>query len=53
MGSVSNIGLSAKKAEEYGSHGTTFIVPGDGTIRVVDAQNEKVIFEHQVFFLFL
>ncbi len=34
MGSVSNIGLMAQKAEEYGSHDKTFEFPGDGTIVV-------------------
>ncbi len=37
MGSVSNVGLMAQKAEEYGSHDKTFEAPGAGTIRVVDA----------------
>ena len=36
MGSVSNVGLMAQKAEEYGSHPTTFEIPADGTVRVVD-----------------
>ena len=36
MGSVSNVGLMAKKAEEYGSHDKTFEAPGNGTIRLVD-----------------
>lgn len=36
MGSVSNVGLMAKKAEEYGSHDKTFEAPGNGTIRVMD-----------------
>jgi isocitrate dehydrogenase len=36
MGDVSNVGLMAKKAEEYGSHDKTFTAPGHGTIRVVD-----------------
>ena len=35
LGSVSNVGLMAQKAEEYGSHDKTFIAPGNGTIRVV------------------
>ena len=39
MGSVSNVGLMARKAEEYGSHDKTFFAPGAGTIRVVDAAN--------------
>ncbi len=37
MGSVANVGLMAKKAEEYGSHDKTFEVPSDGVVRVVDA----------------
>jgi isocitrate dehydrogenase len=37
MGSVSNVGLMAQQAEEYGSHDKTFEAPGHGTIRVVDA----------------
>lgn len=37
MGSVSNVGLMARKAEEYGSHDKTFMAPGAGTIRVVDS----------------
>jgi len=36
MGNVSNVGLMAKKAEEYGSHDKTFVAPARGTIRVVD-----------------
>ena len=36
MGSVSNVGLMAKKAEEYGSHDKTFLAPAAGTIRVVE-----------------
>jgi isocitrate dehydrogenase len=35
MGSVSNVGLMAQKAEEYGSHDKTFVAPGNGTIRIV------------------
>ena len=37
MGSVTNVGLMARKAEEYGSHDKTFTAPAAGTIRVVDA----------------
>ena len=37
MGSVSNVGLMAQKAEEYGSHDKTFVASGNGTIRIVDA----------------
>lgn len=47
MGSVPNVGLMAQKAEEYGSHPTTFEIPADGTVRVVDA-NGKVLMEHEV-----
>ncbi len=47
MGSVSNVGLMAQKAEEYGSHDKTFEVPADGTMRVVDASGEPLI-EHAV-----
>ena len=36
MGSVSNVGLMAQKAEEYGSHDKTFMAPAAGTIQVVD-----------------
>jgi isocitrate dehydrogenase len=36
MGTVPNVGLMAKKAEEYGSHDKTFEAPGNGTIRLLD-----------------
>jgi len=36
MGNVSNVGLMAKKAEEYGSHDKTYEAQAAGTIRVVD-----------------
>ncbi|MEE2895096.1 MAG: NADP-dependent isocitrate dehydrogenase, partial [Planctomycetota bacterium] len=47
MGSVPNVGLMAKKAEEYGSHDKTFEVPSAGTMRVVDAAG-TVLLEHEV-----
>ncbi|HEY0788043.1 MAG TPA: NADP-dependent isocitrate dehydrogenase [Thermoanaerobaculia bacterium] len=47
MGSVPNVGLMAQKAEEYGSHPTTFEVPFDGLVRVV-AANGTVLMEHKV-----
>ncbi|MHC4785460.1 MAG: NADP-dependent isocitrate dehydrogenase [Planctomycetota bacterium] len=47
MGAVSNVGLMAQKAEEYGSHDKTFEVPADGTMRVVDASG-NVLIEHAV-----
>jgi isocitrate dehydrogenase len=37
MGSVSNVGLMAQKAEEYGSHDKTFEIPENGVVRVTDA----------------
>ncbi|MCJ7487135.1 MAG: NADP-dependent isocitrate dehydrogenase, partial [Candidatus Aminicenantes bacterium] len=47
MGSVPNVGLMAQKAEEYGSHPTTFEIPFDGTVRVVTADG-KALLEHKV-----
>ena len=47
MGSVSNVGLMAKKAEEYGSHDKTFMAPGNGVIRIVDASG-KTLLEQKV-----
>ena len=41
-GSVANVGLMAQKAEEYGSHPTTFEVPADGTIRIVLENGETL-----------
>ena len=43
MGSVSNVGLMAQKAEEYGSHDKTYEAPGNGTIRVVDADGNAML----------
>jgi isocitrate dehydrogenase len=47
MGSVSNVGLMAKKAEEYGSHPTTFEIPANGIVMVVD-NDGNVLMEHNV-----
>jgi len=47
MGTVPNVGLMAQKAEEYGSHPTTFVIPANGTVRVVDSEG-KVLIEHAV-----
>lgn len=47
MGSVSNVGLMAQKAEEYGSHPTTFEIPADGVVNVVDA-NGNILMSHNV-----
>jgi isocitrate dehydrogenase len=43
MGSVSNVGLMAQAAEEYGSHDKTFEIPATGTVRVVDGSGEAVL----------
>lgn len=49
MGSVSNVGLMAQKAEEYGSHDKTFVIPKGGSkMRVVNPDTGAVIFEHDV-----
>ncbi|OUC14461.1 MAG: isocitrate dehydrogenase (NADP(+)) [Alkalinema sp. CACIAM 70d] len=47
MGNVSNVGLMAQKAEEYGSHDKTFEIPTNGTVRVVDDQGQTLL-EHAV-----
>ena len=47
MGNVSNVGLMAKKAQEYGSHDKTFEIPFDGTVEVID-QNGEVLINHTV-----
>lgn len=43
MGSVSNVGLMAQKAEEYGSHDKTFQASAKGTIQVIDGQGRVVM----------
>lgn len=47
MGNVSNVGLMAKKAEEYGSHDKTFELAEAGTVQVVDADG-NVLMKHSV-----
>jgi len=47
MGSVSNVGLMAQAAEEYGSHDKTFLIPSDGKVKVVDAEGNTLL-EHVV-----
>lgn len=47
MGTVPNVGLMAKKAEEYGSHDKTFKIPADGKVQVVNAAGD-VLIEHDV-----
>ena len=43
MGSVPNVGLMAQKAEEYGSHDTTFEAPGTGEIQILSESGEVLI----------
>ena len=47
MGSVPNVGLMAQKAEEYGSHDTTFEVAAAGQVRVSDGAG-NILIEHKV-----
>jgi len=47
MGTVSNVGLMAQSAEEYGSHDKTFEIAASGTVRVVDG-SRQTLFEHPV-----
>ena len=46
-GTVSNVGLMAQKAEEYGSPPTTFEIPRDGTVRYI-LENGAILHEHEV-----
>jgi len=47
MGNVSNVGLMAKKAQEYGSHDKTFEIPHAGTVRVKDGEG-NILLSHEV-----
>ena len=47
MGNVANVGLMAKKAEEYGSHDKTFEIEKPGTVRVVDGSG-RILLSHDV-----
>ncbi|MGB5601322.1 MAG: NADP-dependent isocitrate dehydrogenase [Gammaproteobacteria bacterium] len=47
MGNVSNVGLMAQKAEEYGSHDKTFEIPASGTVRVTD-KGGNTLLQHSV-----
>ncbi len=47
MGTVSNVGLMAQKAEEYGSHDKTFEIPAAGKVQVKDSSG-SVLMEHEV-----
>ena len=46
-GAVANVGLMAQKAEEYGSHPTTFEIPADGVVQMIAASGE-LLHEHKV-----
>jgi len=48
MGNVSNVGLMAQKAEEYGSHDKTFEIESKGVVQVRDKNSKEVYFEHTV-----
>ena len=48
MGSVSNVGLMAQKAEEYGSHDKTFEAPATGVIRIIDVSSGEPLLEQRV-----
>jgi isocitrate dehydrogenase len=48
IGSVPNVGLMAQQAEEYGSHDKTFLAPGKGMIRIVDAATGSTLLEQKV-----
>ena len=47
MGTVPNVGLMAKKAEEYGSHDKTFEISSNGKVEVID-DNGTVLISHNV-----
>lgn len=48
IGTVQNVGLMAKKAEEYGSHDKTFIMKADGKVEVVSVDSGEVLLAHDV-----
>ena len=43
MGDISNVGLMAQKAEEYGSQDKTFLCPGDGKVIVTSASGQTLL----------
>lgn len=47
MGTSPNVGLMARKAEEYGSHNKTFKMPFDGTMQVISSTGD-VLLSHEV-----
>ena len=48
MGTVSNVGLMAKKAEEYGSHDKTFEMQENGKVEIIDSNSNNVLISHKV-----
>jgi isocitrate dehydrogenase len=48
IGATSNVGLMAAKAEEYGSHDKTFVIPEAGKVQVVDRKTKEVLMSHDV-----
>ena len=48
MGACPNVGLMAQKAEEYGSHPTTFEAACAGTIRIVVNGSDRVLLGHRL-----
>ena len=48
MGTTPNVGLMAQAAEEYGSHDKTFALEAPGTVRVVRADTDETLMEHEV-----
>lgn len=48
MGNVANVGLMAKKAQEYGSHDKTFVMEQAGTMKMVDKASGEVLMEQVV-----
>ena len=46
MGTVPNVGLMAQKAEEYGSHDKTFLIPENGVVTVVDEKGTVITTHH-------
>jgi isocitrate dehydrogenase len=47
MGTVQNVGLMAQKAEEYGSHDKTFLIPSNGIVNVI-SDSGKTLLEQNV-----
>lgn len=48
MGTVSNVGLMAQQAEEYGSHDKTFEIPEDGTANITDIDTGEILLSQSV-----